>query len=235
MFLHEHRRPERTPCEAGKFYGNAELDRKLLPFLEKIRYGVFLEAGANNGVSQSNTLYLEKNLGWTGVLVEPVPRLAREARLNRTARVVNAALVGPDYKGRSVKITCCNLMSVTHGSLPPDVMARHIADGEAVQEVTAQEKKVAARTLRDVLTQQEASTINLLVLDIEGNELEALRGYPFEIRVPDWIMIEVKYNREAIHAFLRRYCDFVTSLTEQDDLFKSKSAAIPSCMRHDAS
>lgn len=33
--------------------------------------GFFFEAGAHDGVSQSNTHQLELQLGWTGVLVEP--------------------------------------------------------------------------------------------------------------------------------------------------------------------
>ncbi len=35
--------------------------------------GFFIEAGAHNGHDISNTLYLEKTLGWTGILVEPNP------------------------------------------------------------------------------------------------------------------------------------------------------------------
>ena len=32
--------------------------------------GFYIEAGANNGVAQSNTLELEKR-GWSGLLIEP--------------------------------------------------------------------------------------------------------------------------------------------------------------------
>jgi hypothetical protein len=43
-------------------------------FGRKKRGGFFIEAGAHNGVEASNTLYLEKKLGWTGILVEPNPQ-----------------------------------------------------------------------------------------------------------------------------------------------------------------
>ena len=39
----------------------------------RLRNGFFIEAGAHDGVDISNTLYLEKQLGWTGILVEPNP------------------------------------------------------------------------------------------------------------------------------------------------------------------
>ena len=33
--------------------------------------GLYVEAGANDGITSSNTLFLEQTLGWRGVLVEP--------------------------------------------------------------------------------------------------------------------------------------------------------------------
>ena len=33
---------------------------------------LFFEVGANDGITQSNTLEIEKKLNWTGILVEPI-------------------------------------------------------------------------------------------------------------------------------------------------------------------
>ena len=43
------------------------LDQKVFQYLPT-EPGVFLEIGANDGFSQSNTYYLERVLGWRGVL-----------------------------------------------------------------------------------------------------------------------------------------------------------------------
>jgi len=40
---------------------------------QRKRNGFFIEAGASDGISFSNTLYFEAKLGWTGLLVEPNP------------------------------------------------------------------------------------------------------------------------------------------------------------------
>ena len=43
------------------------LDRKIEKYLP--RSGVFIEAGANDGLNQSNTLFLARKHGWSGILV----------------------------------------------------------------------------------------------------------------------------------------------------------------------
>src|SRR6266516_1818539 len=48
------------------------LDRMLERHLPR-RPGTFVEAGAYDGVFQSNTYYLERFWGWSGVLIEPLP------------------------------------------------------------------------------------------------------------------------------------------------------------------
>ena len=35
------------------------------------RNGFFIELGANNGLTQSNTAFFEKDMGQTGILIEP--------------------------------------------------------------------------------------------------------------------------------------------------------------------
>ena len=46
------------------------LDRVV--FKKSLRNGFFIEAGAHDWVKDSNTLLLEMERGWTGILVEPM-------------------------------------------------------------------------------------------------------------------------------------------------------------------
>ena len=55
--------------------------------------GFFIEAGAYDGEMFSNTLYLERRLGWTGLLVEPNPDAFSELVLkNRRAHLFGHCL-----------------------------------------------------------------------------------------------------------------------------------------------
>ena len=56
-----------------------EMDRKLDAVIGRDS-GFFVEAGGHDGYTQSNTYYLERARGWRGVLVEPMPEMAAEAR-----------------------------------------------------------------------------------------------------------------------------------------------------------
>jgi hypothetical protein len=98
-------------------YALDELDLRLEPFLD-FRNGFFVEAGANDGIKQSNTLYFEKYKGWTGLLIEPIPELANKCQKNRpNSTVEHAALVADDYPDEKVELRYCDLMSVVKGGL----------------------------------------------------------------------------------------------------------------------
>ena len=57
--------------------------------------GFFVEVGANDPRKRSQTWHLEQ-AGWTGILIEPQPDLARELRAKRVAKVFAVACSSPD-------------------------------------------------------------------------------------------------------------------------------------------
>ena len=61
---------------------------------------MFLEAGAVDGEFLSNTLFLERELEWTGILIEPNPGSYNALlRKNRKAYALNAALSTTTHAG----------------------------------------------------------------------------------------------------------------------------------------
>ena len=73
-----------------------DLDRKLEKYLN-YRDGYFIECGANDGYSQSNTYFLEKKLNWRGLLVEGKRR--GRARGRRDAQRQARARAAPVCRG----------------------------------------------------------------------------------------------------------------------------------------
>lgn len=203
--------------------GHEDLDRKLSPYLGK-RNGFFIEAGANDGVAFSNTYYLERILGWTGILVEGIPHLCESARRNRPrSRVFQCALVPAEQEGTEVEMIYGNLMSLVAGAMgSPEADAEHIRKAaEHDRESGSFKVAVKGRTLSSIIDESNVGRIDFLSLDVEGFEGPVLRGLDFARHRPEYICIEAR-KRPEIEGLLNPYYDLVEELTAMDLLFRAK-------------
>ena len=173
------------------------------------RGGVFLEAGANDGLLFSNTAFLERYCGWSGLLIEAVPHKFVECVHNRPGSIVeHCALVGDDFDGQHVEIRYSDLMSYAPALTKID-KDMQLAQGNsflssAEQSIGGQLFLAPARTLKDVLAQHKIRRIDLMVLDLEGAELSALCGLDFKQCDIDNLLIEVR-DLQATDDFLGRH------------------------------
>lgn len=205
-------------------FGLNGLDRQLIAHMPSTR-GYYIELGANDGVSQSNTLVLEIAYGWSGCLIEPVSSSFKRLEHNRSSErnhLVNAACVSFGYQGDTVSIALSNLMStpMVASSDIPDVRAHVLGSSpDSSAQITFEE--VRARTLTSVLAEANApAEIQLLSLDVEGGELEVLKGIDFSKFKISWMLIESRSPHE-ISEFLARFGYFLQKkLSHHDFLFR---------------
>ena len=196
------------------------LDRKLAPYLSNAP-GVFVEAGANDGVDQSNTFILERYRGWRGLLVEPIPELAEACRRNRSNSIVEcAALVPFDFQTTTLTMRYCNLMSVVKGAMKTtEEELEHVRIGEELQGIRTREVDVAAATLSSLLDKHRFGSVDFLSLDVEGFELAALQGLDLERHRPSLMLIEARY-RDEIDSLLRPFYEPIAELSHHDVLYR---------------
>lgn len=186
------------------------LDRKLDARID-LDGGFFVEAGANDGFTQSNTYWLERFRGWSGILVEPMPSLWERCRIERPgATVVHAALVAQAAEGETVTMRFGDLMSAvegTHGG--PQAEREWVEPGLVLGWHDPYSAVVPARTLSSLLDELGAPDVDLLSLDVEGHEPQALRGLDLDRHAPRWIVVEahdLEAGRAAIeHVLGDRY------------------------------
>ncbi len=203
--------------------GLHQLDDKLAPYLN-FKNGFFIEIGGNDGYTQSNTYYLEKCLGWTGILVEGIPDLYTKCRALRTrSRVYNYALTH-DESCSSVTMHFSGLMSVVDGSLKdPDTQTLHIQKGYNFEHISqGYSVEVPARTLGSLLDEiPDLPPIDFLSLDVEGAELQVLQGMNLSKYAPMYLLIEARFFSE-INDFLGDTYALIAPLTKHDYLYRRK-------------
>ena len=85
--------------------GNGEfLDRKLDQLFESKKAGVFIDVGAHDGVDQSNTLFLEKNRQWNGILITPkIDKYVQCVKNRPNSMCKQFACVEPSYDKKDIK------------------------------------------------------------------------------------------------------------------------------------
>jgi FkbM family methyltransferase len=220
---------EVQPPPPRSYRGLNQLDRQIEKYLD-FDGGFFVELGANDGLFQSNTWYYEAQRGWRGVLVEPAPNLFIECRRNRipSTHVACAACVGFDYSEEFVRIVYSNAMSVSIG-LETDLVdplahaelgRQFLREGETVFTFGA-----LARPLNTIL--QDASApllIDFLSLDVEGAEVEVLKGIDHETYRFRFMLIECR-DIERLQGYLALLgYELAERFNEHDYLFALKTA-----------
>ena len=123
--------------------------------------GVFIEFGAYDGVIFSNTHLLEKQFGWTGILIDPIPNHYESMKQNRNCKLIHGA------------ITAKHQESVLIEELPASDLSRFVTKRKIFKKV----HEVKALTLQEVIDQNLSSNeIDFLSIDIEGDDIEILKS-----------------------------------------------------------
>ncbi len=213
----------RSTTRRGESFALNQLDQKLRPYLN-FNGGFFIEAGANDGIAQSNTLFFERYQKWSGILIEPIPELASACRANRPNCIVESfALVPFGFKESYVEMRYCNLMSLVKGAMRSEEEdLKHVNTGCEIQNITTYELNVPARTLSSILDQHSVQEIDLLSLDVEGFELSVLQGLDLDKYKPYFMLIEARY-REEIDGYLKPLYEPIEELSYHDVLYKRNS------------
>jgi FkbM family methyltransferase len=203
--------------------GLNDLDRKLEPYLTKTN-GFFVEAGGNDGFTQSNTYYLEKFLGWQGILVEGIPSLYQKAKQRRPkSHVFNNALVPFDKDGTEVEMIYGNLMSLVAGAMGSDKNDNgHIREAKKYDRSSGSYRvTVKGRALSSILDECKVKEIDFLSLDVEGYEGPVLRGLDFARHRPTYMLIEARMRNE-VESIIQEYYKPIEVMSDLDVLYKIK-------------
>src|SRR5262245_44499699 len=161
-----------------RFFSQAGQDE----FLDRMvfrgrRGGVFVEIGAFDGITGSNTLFFEIFRDWSGLLIEASPRLHAEAQRLRDTPCLQVAVAPESGDAEFLDVRRgYEQMGGLVASLSENVKRIIEADSRTESEVI----RVPTRPLADILADHGLFRIDYVSIDIEGGELAVLSTFPFD-------------------------------------------------------
>ena len=165
-------------------------------FLKKRRNGIFLECGASDGETLSNSLFFELHRNWTGILIEANPiRIKSLIEKNRNAHVVRACL---SVTGKPDVVKFASGPGIgggLKGSIDKDVI---VALKRHAHVSVLAELYVQCFPLMSILAALNVYHIDYLSLDVEGGEIEILKTVDWTRLTVDILTVEYRSNMKNL-------------------------------------
>lgn len=183
--------------------GQAARIRQILRYKKN---GFFVECGALDGETRSNSLYFERYLNWTGLLIEADP--------------LNFALMLTKNRHAWLSPTCLSKNPY------PEIVSfeQHSNLGRISPLAPGSERPnhvdVQCFPLYSYMLALNVTNIDYFSLDVEGDELEVLKAIPFDKVNIQTLSVEfahVKYGRDALKAFMTSKGYYVDSEVTHPD------------------
>jgi len=148
--------------------------------------GTCVEVGAHNGVDSSNTYYFER-LGWRCILVEPNPMMWTVIRDARRAVLFECAASGRESR------------AILHVGVGDGNDLYSTLDAASVERIKSHGTQVAnvpvrTRRLDDMLEECQVQHLEFVSIDVEGHELDVLKGFDLNRWKQQFVILEDNSN-----------------------------------------
>jgi len=181
--------------------------------------GVFVDIGAHDGKTLSNTLFYE-NLGWEGICIEPLPSIYKKLILTRKCKCVCGAISDKDTD--TVEFNAIEGYAEMLSGIADNYDPRHservtrelVSYGGSKSTI-----KVPNFKFNELI---DYTHIDFLSVDTEGNELNILKTIDFNKYVIDVITVENNFAESHLADFLCPLGYELVTRLEADFLFKKK-------------
>jgi len=164
--------------------------------------GFFVDIGAHDGVSLSNTYFFEKERGWKGVCFEPNPIVFNKLCQNRNSINHNCCVGSDDSIVDFWQIEgAAEMLSGIKIYYDKDHLSR-INKENAVSGGTINEIKVPVKPLNS-FPELQKKVIDYVSLDTEGNELSVLQSIDFSELDIKTFSVENNYHNLELDRILK--------------------------------
>ena len=185
--------------------------------------GTFVDIGANDGITLSNT-YLLETMGWNGIAVEPIPTVYEKLAKNRQCITVNGCIAPKTGKDHFRVITgYSEMLSGLVDEYDPKHLERieneldsHGGDFNDIE--------VNCYNFNELLESNGISQVDYLNIDVEGVEYKILNSIDFDRIQVSIIGVENNYLDTTIPKLLMGK-GFEFHSIVGDEFYRNKRAA----------
>ncbi|NCA74621.1 MAG: FkbM family methyltransferase [Gammaproteobacteria bacterium] len=182
--------------------------------------GVFVDVGANDGVTLSNSYFFETKRRWTGLCVEPLPDVFRKLQERRPKSFCeNVCIANIEGTLDFAKVDGVDALSGIAEKMDNRQKRRIVKEKGRVEML-----RLPALRLQTLLERYGIDRIDFLSVDTEGAELDVVRSIDFERTSVGVLCIENNSGRRDVRRHLERngFAYYLT-LGDLDDLYVHRS------------
>lgn len=189
--------------KALKYYSQYGQDKMILEILGYKKDGFFIDIGANDGISFSNTKCLEE-LGWKGICVEPDNNVFEKLVNNRKSININAAVGDRNGIAKFTRIVGkAQMLSGISSQYSEEHLDRVKSEVE-VNGDKLEEIEVRMVTFDELMKNvSRGRTIDYVSIDTEGSEPTILKSIDFEKWDISILSVEDNYRDIEVRNYMR--------------------------------
>jgi len=208
-----------------QYYGQDRQDQFINEHIFKNKTnGIFVDVGAHDGITYSNTYFFERSLNWTGICIEPLPEIFQKLEKNRTATcypvcagnkngTIDFLQIEGSFGNAEMLSGIFDQYDARHLDRINQAMGRFRGSSKIIQ--------IQSRTLTSLLQENNITEVDFLSIDVEGGEKSVLEGLDLTLIKVKCMIIENNY-RDTFNAIkdmliAHGYLHFAT--TPLDEIF----------------
>lgn len=209
----------------NKYFSQCGQDKVLNEKLFKNnKNGFFVDVGANHPFRFSNTYFLESQLEWKGICIEPQKDMYELLKNNRKSIILNHGVYN-----KKTELEFCKTVTGLCG-LVETYDPRHV---ERINRESKQNniktiiQKLKVDTLENVFNKYNIKIVDYISIDTEGSELEILQGINFDKVKINVIDVEDNYpdteKSKKTHQFLLEKGFLYIGNIQHDKIYLNKN------------
>ena len=218
----------KTKLQDPRGYVSPAMKRIQNLFENKTEKGFFFEAGALDGMMSSNTLWVEQERNWTGLLIETNPQTCDILRNNSRNAYVSCTCIDTVVRKTTIEIP----VSKTKEKEMFFLSNTRLMDSEFHtfhDKVYKQKKKfdyaeVQCFPLASYFFALGVTRVDLLSIDIQGREREILLTFPFDKIFVRYIVAEHYQIENGIKSRAKKDMKFIKEITAKGFFYTGMTA-----------